>query len=335
MKQENQGKETDIFGEDIMGKVQQLKDKFAVMGQDLGAYLDGLIYADYLTYWDYIHLDTLLSLQSPKTDFPDEEIFIMYHQITELYFKLSLHEYKQLARKENLTGEFLTARIKRINNYFKALTASFEIMIDGMEKEQFLKFRMSLLPASGFQSGQYRMIEICSTDFKNLVDKDYRDQFADAELTDENIDKMYEFIYWMKGATELASGKKTLTLVQFEKKYNKQFRELAKEFKNTNLWHLFDGLSTEEKENQELRDQLRFLDVNVNINWPLMHYKSAVRYLHKAPEDIAATGGTNWQKYLPPRFQKRIFYPELWSEDEHTDWGKAWVEENVFFKKGK
>jgi hypothetical protein len=42
------------------------------------------------------------------------------------------------------------------------------------------------------------------------------------------------------------------------------------------------------------------------------------------------TGGTNWQKYLPPRFQKRIFYPELWTAQEHEDWGKGWVETNVF-----
>jgi tryptophan 2,3-dioxygenase len=55
-----------------------------------------------------------------------------------------------------------------------------------------------------------------------------------------------------------------------------------------------------------------------------------VRYLQKDPEDIAATGGTNWQKYLPPRFQKRIFYPELWSEEEQTNWGKGWVEKEVF-----
>jgi tryptophan 2,3-dioxygenase len=68
-------------------------------------------------------------------------------------------------------------------------------------------------------------------------------------------------------------------------------------------------------------------DVNVNINWPLAHYKSAVRYLNKDSADIAATGGTNWQKYLPPRFQKRIFYPELWSDQEIDEWGKAWVEE--------
>ena len=57
-----------------------------------------------------------------------------------------------------------------------------------------------------------------------------------------------------------------------------------------------------------------------------MHYKSAVRYLQQDTTDVAATGGTNWQKYLPPRFQKRIFYPSLWNEKELAEWGKAWVE---------
>ena len=76
----------------------------------------------------------------------------------------------------------------------------------------------------------------------------------------------------------------------------------------------------------ELENELRQLDVNVNVNWPLVHYKSAVRYLNREPDEIKATGGTNWQKYLPPRFQKRIFYPELWSAQEVENWGKAWVE---------
>ena len=163
---------------EIENKLTQLQEKYEAMGQDMVSYLDGLLHADFLTYWDYIHLDTLLSLQSPKTPFPDEEIFIMYHQITELYFKLSLHECKQIAEAENLSTDFFTARVKRINRYFEALTQSFEIMVDGMEKEQFLKFRMSLLPASGFQSGQYRMIEIYATDFINLVAKDKRVQLG-------------------------------------------------------------------------------------------------------------------------------------------------------------
>ena len=65
--------------------------------------------------------------------------------------------------------------------------------------------------------------------------------------------------------------------------------------------------------------------MNVNVNWPLVHYKSAVRYLSTKDEDIDATGGTNWQKYLPPRFQKRIFFPVLWSNEEQNNWGRQWV----------
>jgi tryptophan 2,3-dioxygenase len=181
----------------IKDKLDKLQEKYAAMGQDMSAYLDGLLHADFLTYWDYIHLDTLLSLQSPKTQFPDEEIFIMYHQITELYFKLSLHECRQIAEHPQLTAEFFTNRVKRINAYFNALVTSFEVMVNGMEKEQFLKFRMSLLPASGFQSGQYRMIEICATDFSRLVDKSAR-----AALTEATIEEQFEHVYWKFGACQ-------------------------------------------------------------------------------------------------------------------------------------
>src|SRR3954468_3502325 len=78
-------------------KIKQLQEKYAPMGQDLNGYLDGLLLSNYLTYWDYTQVETLLTLQNPKTDYPDELIFIMYHQITELYFKLSLHELEQVA----------------------------------------------------------------------------------------------------------------------------------------------------------------------------------------------------------------------------------------------
>lgn len=311
---------------EIIEKIKLLDEKYQAMGQNLSSYLDGLLYANYLTYWDYIHLDTLLSLQNPKTNIPDEEIFIMYHQITELYFKLCLHEFHQLREKENLDVTFMIQRVGRINRYFEALITSFNIMVDGMDPQQFLKFRMSLLPASGFQSGQYRMIEICSTTFKNIVAKDVRDNFPDA-ISDDLIEEMYEHLYWKAGATELASGKKTLTLVQFEEKYVDTFKDLAKKFKYGNLLSLYKGLPEADQQNEELKLALRQLDVNVNINWPLSHYKSAVRYLHKDPVDIAATGGTNWQKYLPPRFQKRIFYPELWNKEEVDEWGKSWVTE--------
>src|SRR6476620_10910822 len=81
---------------EIIERVNQLEEKYSSMGQSLDSYLDGLLLSNYLTYWDYIQVDTLLTLQNPKTDFPDEKIFIMYHQITELYFKLSLKELEQI-----------------------------------------------------------------------------------------------------------------------------------------------------------------------------------------------------------------------------------------------
>jgi len=308
------------FTPEIKDKLDRLQEKYTAMGQDMASYLDGLLYADFLTYWDYIHLDTLLSLQSPKTPIPDEEIFIMYHQITELYFKLSLHECRQIAEHENLTVEFFTTRVKRINAYFNALTTSFEVMVEGMEKEQFLKFRMSLLPASGFQSGQYRMIEICATDFIRLVDKSKREELALA-----TIEEQFEHIYWKFGATELASGKQTLTLKQFIKKYAAQFLQLAKDRTLTNFSALYHQLAAKGDDVSALAEELRKLDLYVNVEWPLSHYKSAVRYLEKDPIDVAATGGTNWQKYLPPRFQRRIFYPFLWTEEQMDEWGRGWV----------
>jgi tryptophan 2,3-dioxygenase len=291
---------------EIRERLEKLQEKYSAMGQDMISYLDGLLYADFLTYWDYIHLDTLLSLQSPKTQFPDEEIFIMYHQITELYFKLCLHECKQISNNKEITSEFFIARVKRINSYFQALTHSFDIMVEGMEKEQFLKFRMSLLPASGFQSAQYRMIEIYSTDFNQLVVHDKRQ-----ELQHESAEEQFQHIYWKFGATELSTGKQTLTLKQFEKKYANEFISTAKAVTATNFRALLRKLQASGQSSEELENELRKLDTQININWPLVHYKSAVRYLHRQPEEIKATGGTNWQKYLPPRFQKRIFYPRI------------------------
>jgi len=308
--------------QETLSLLNQLKQKYTKSGQDLKAYLEGLLHANYLNYWDYVEVDTLLTLQKPRTPIKDEVIFIIYHQITELYFRLTLHEMEQIAEKsENIDPDFFAARVKRANSYFRNLTHSFEIMVDGMDHKQFLKYRMSLLPASGFQSAQYRMIEICATDMINLVDKDHRNKIT----FESSIYDQFEHIYWKAGATELATGKKTLTLTQFEDKYSQLLIDLAKEYATKNLWVTFKQMPEEAQQHNELREQLRQFDVNVNVNWPLQHYKSAVRYLHKNPEDIAATGGTNWQKYLPPRFQKRIFYPELWSEKEIEEWGKQGI----------
>lgn len=296
----------------------RLQKKYEVMGQDLSSYLDGLLHADYLTYWDYIHLDTLLSLQNPKTSFPDEKVFIIYHQITELYFNLVLWEIEQIVNRKDLDAKFFGERLDRMIRYFQNLCASFDVMSEGMEREQFLNFRMSLLPASGFQSAQYRLIELQSTDMVNLVDPQSR-----ATLESKTLEAQMEKLYWRSGATELASGKKTLTLKQFEEKYITDFLDVARRFATKNIWKLYESSFAG---NESIISRLREYDLLANVFWPLSHMKSAARYLQKDPEDIKATGGTNWQKYLPPRFQKIHFFPTLWSEQEKQEWGRPAIE---------
>src|SRR5690606_25251559 len=227
----------------------------------------GLLYQRYLTYWDYINLDTLLSIQVPRTHFPDEEIFIMYHQITELYFKLILHEQKQLVDDKTQNGDFFIEKANRINSYYQVLISSFKVMIKGMQREQFMQYRMALMPASGFQSAQYRMIELYATPMENLVHHSVRDRFS----SDTPTEILYENIYWKKGATDKDTGEKTLTLKQFEYRYTPRFMRISSVVKNATIYDKFLQLPLEDRNRPEIIESMKSLDTNANVNWPLVH----------------------------------------------------------------
>jgi len=316
---------------EIAERIGKLEEKFKNSGQDMGSYLDGLLYDRYLSYWDYISVDTLLSLQKTNTHFPDEMIFITYHQITELYFKLIIHEQKQIIETTTLTSAYFVEKLNRINRYFRILIDSFDVMIKGMEREQFLKFRMALLPASGFQSAQFRMIELYSTPLENLVDFNLRNEFT----VENSSEELFENIYWKKGGIDLETGEKTLTLKQFEKRYTPRFLRIAKDVYGNTIYQRYQAMHEDDRQNEDLQQALRNFDVNVNINWLLMHMGAAYRYLSKKDETIKATGGTNWKKFLPPSFQRVSFFPDLWTKEELNDWGKQWVNHTFNTEKQK
>lgn len=299
--------------------LQRLKEKYEGIGQDFFDYLEGLVQSNGLTYWDYIHLNSLLGLQAPRTNHPDEMIFIVYHQITELYFKLIKHELKQLTshkKKEYLHPKMWIRRTSRAVNYMRHLCDSLDIMHSGMDYDQFRQFRMALLPASGFQSVQYRHIEIMSTNLDQLL----RPNFEPApELP---MREKYEQIYWKAGGIETKSGNKTLTLRQFEWRYDDELKKWIRKYEKKNLYYLYQHLPAELKEREEIVEALKTYDTFFNIHWRMAHLASASRYL---PKDAEGTGGTNWREYLPPRFQKTIFFPDVWSGTEIDEWGKAGI----------
>ena len=127
--------------------IQQLEEKYEGVDQDTETYLEGLLYSKLITYWDYIQTDALLNLQIQRTTLPDEMVFICYHQINELIFKMILWEIDQVAKKEDLDVVFFETKIMRISRYFDMLTTSFNIMREGMDVEQYNKFRHTLTPA--------------------------------------------------------------------------------------------------------------------------------------------------------------------------------------------
>lgn len=308
--------------EDLLNVVRKLKEKYDDVGEDLTAHFEGMLYSYYINYWDYIGVDALLNLQKPKTKYPDEMIFIVYHQITELYFKIILYELEQIGFRKDFTADFFLKKLERVNKYFTHLVQSFEVLYNGMDGEQFLKFRKAIIPASGFQSIQYRLIELWSTSFQNLVSNDHRHKFNEQST----IEEMFEFLYWRQGAIDEKTKQKTLTLVQFEEKYGNLIARKGKEFKQKNVLYRYRELSEKDQQNKQIITQLRQFDLFANVNWPLAHLKYAVKYLQSKNGALKSTGGTNWKQYLPPKFQKQIFYPELWSEEEKENWGKNWIE---------
>jgi tryptophan 2,3-dioxygenase len=296
----------------------RIDEKFLAINQKTDVHLEGLLWAKPITYWDYIQTDALLNLQIQRTVLPDEMVFIMYHQVNELLFKMTLWEIDQIATAENLSTAFFTERLMRVSRYFDMLTTSFDIMGDGMEVEQYMKFRNTLTPASGFQSAQYRMIEFACTDIINLIDNRFRANFDRSAP----METAFEHLYWQAAGKDYATGKMSYLLKEFEEKYKESFLRQMNRYSTTNIWQRFKQLPAEDQANPELIKAMRHLDKTINITWVMGHLRAARKYIDSGHGKAEATGGSDWKKYMHPKFQRRIFFPELWTATELETWGE-------------
>lgn len=291
--------------------------KYKKQGENPDTYLQGLLHAKPITYWDYIGVETLLSLQHTRTDFRDEPIFIMYHQVTELVLKMLLHELTALVEVAEITESEIQLRVSRMNRYTSMLIQTFDIMSEGMDYDQYNQFRMSLAPASGFQSAQFRFVEFYATGLENLINAAGKARLPE----NPGIMDLMEQLYWKDAGTCRHSGHQSVTLGQFEKKYKAQFVELATEFRGKTLEDKIMSMNL----SKESKDVLREFDYLYNVEWPMVHLNTAKHYLDSKGENKAATGGSEWKKYLHPEHQQRKFFPGLWSEIEIANWGKEEV----------
>lgn len=294
--------------------ISDIENKYQQLGENPETYLKGLLQAKLINYWDYVEVDTLLTLQKPRTNFKDEEIFIMYHQVTELVLKMMIHEIKQLVLDE-LSEPVWIDKLNRLNRYTSMLITSFDVMKYGMNYDDYNTFRSTLTPASGFQSVQFRLIEIYCTRLENLINEEGKKRLPANPSTAD----YFEHIYWKDAGLNRSTGKKSLTLQQFEERYLEQLIALATKVKGNTIE---DKVLNMQNCSDALKEKLKEFDHLYNVAWPLVHLQTAQHYLDSKGENKAATGGSEWKKYLHPKFQQRKFFPSFWNNNEITNWGE-------------
>ena len=140
-----------------------------------------------LDYKGYLKLDELLKLQHPLADPPthDETLFIIVHQVFELWFKLVLHEidkiFEMLDNDDVIESERLIRRLTSIIRLFIPKLSVLETMMPS----DFIQFRDRLRPASGFQSVQFREIEFAC----GLKDRKYLGMFKNDPAAAARLEK--------------------------------------------------------------------------------------------------------------------------------------------------
>jgi tryptophan 2,3-dioxygenase len=112
-----------------------------------------------MAYGDYLHLERILDAQTPLSTSPDELLFIIQHQTSELWMKLAIHEISgamEAIRADDVRPAFkMLTRVARI---FEQLNNAWDVLRT-MTPSEYTRFRGALGQSSGFQSWQYRAIE--------------------------------------------------------------------------------------------------------------------------------------------------------------------------------
>jgi tryptophan 2,3-dioxygenase len=118
-----------------------------------------LSFADKMSYTDYLGLDQILSAQNPRSTAHDEMLFIIQHQVSELWLRLAIYELdaaRDLIAKNQVRPAFkMLSRVARI---FEQLNNAWDVLRT-MTPSEYTEFRSDLGQSSGFQSHQYRLVE--------------------------------------------------------------------------------------------------------------------------------------------------------------------------------
>lgn len=241
-------------------------------------------------YWSYHNLEALLSCKNPLTASKDEDLFIAVHQICELAFNQMITDMERVleALAEALKDDAnpVIGDTSEACYFFKRILRLYETVVITMPilgtMRAFAEFRTSIGPTSGFQSFQFRHLEIMSGVRK----------------------------YW-EGGTNDAEGKPHIAETEFERRYGADIASWFERYRDRSLAHYYDtlvkratGNSTEERVANLLNHPhasailkcMRAYD-ELQTRFHQAHLGLAVQQLKIVGVDVG-TGGTSFRDYL-------------------------------------
>ena len=284
-----------------MGGCQVAEVDYAVVSHERPA-ADSSASEKPFTYASYLALDELLSLQRPESDEHDEILFIVIHQVYELWFKELLHEADWLSARlaQGDTGSAMHT-LKRILTILKIAVAQLDIL-ETMTPREFLSFRDRLASASGFQSAQFRELEFALGHKRRAM----LEHFQEGSTWRRNLEARWSApTVWDALLRYLSARGYPVPTQALERDVTE--RIAADEDVQRALLEVYRGDDLPSHLDSQLLE--RFVDLDEGLQeWRYRHVKMVERTIGARP----GTGGSAGAGYLRTTLSEP-FFPDLWA----------------------
>ncbi|HYU80296.1 MAG TPA: tryptophan 2,3-dioxygenase family protein [Vicinamibacterales bacterium] len=250
-----------------------------------------------VTYASYLEVDDLLSLQRPRSDEHDEVLFIVIHQVYELWFKEILHEIDYVKRLfEADDTPRVQHTLKRVLTILKVVVAQLDIL-ETMTPLEFMSFRQRLEAASGFQSDQFRQLGfVLGRKSHAVVERFPRESRAHREL-----ERRYsEPTVWDAFLRYLAREKYPVPPSQLSRDVTSPIEPSG------DVQEILIDVYRKDVKNAEVCERVVDLDEGIQ-EWRYRHVKMVERTIGAKP----GTGGSSGAEYLRGTVGDPL-YPDLW-----------------------
>ncbi|MDE2348241.1 MAG: tryptophan 2,3-dioxygenase [Gammaproteobacteria bacterium] len=254
-----------------------------------------------LSYGQYLNLDKLLDAQHPLSYQHDEMLFIVIHQVSELWMKLVLHELSAIidcVRRDDLGPTF--KMLARVSTIQQQLLQSWDVLAT-ITPSDYSAFRNTLGKSSGFQSRQYRLIEFLIGNKNADMIKVFRNDPESHEQLERALrsPSLYDEVL------------RLLTRRGFDLPSESVDRDFTQPYRSSKqvaaAWLSVYHNAEKEWDLYQLAERLTDLDYKFQL-WRFAHVKTVERIIGYK----RGTGGTGGVSYLTKALELK-FFPELWT----------------------